>query len=224
MRRGRKEEKMTDVMLDYSLYVVTDEELSYGRTHREIAEQAIRGGATVIQLRDKTKSARELLQIAQEITEITRRAGALSIVNDRLDIALGAGADGVHLGQDDLPIAIARRLAPPPFLIGVSISSVSQAVKAEKEGADYIAVSPVFETNSKLDAGPGHGLRMLSEVVHLVQIPVIGIGGINQTNLQHLFDAGASGIAVISAIVSAPDISAATRAMKEQILSLHMYS
>ncbi|MDR2855628.1 MAG: thiamine phosphate synthase [Methanomicrobiales archaeon] len=211
-------------MQDYSLYVVTDEELSYGRTHREIAEQAVRGGATVIQLRDKTRSAHDLFQIAREIAEVTRRAGVLSIVNDRLDIALGAGADGVHLGQDDLPIAVARRLAPPPFLIGISIHSIAQAEEAKRQGADYIAVSPVFETNSKSDAGPGHGLRMLSEVVHLVQIPVIGIGGINHTNLHHLFDAGASGIAVISAIVSAPDISAAARAMKEQILSLTLHS
>lgn len=210
--------------LDYSLYVVTDEILSFGRTHREIAEQATRGGASVIQLRDKTKSARELLQIAREITEITRQTGALSIVNDRLDIALGAGADGVHLGQDDLPITVARRLAPPPFLIGISISSIAQAKRAEKEGADYIAVSPVFETNSKSDAGPGHGLNLLSEIAHRVQIPVLGIGGVNHANLHHLFDAGASGVAVISAIVSAPDINAATRAMKEQISSLKIGS
>ena len=210
--------------LDYSLYVVTDELLSHGRTHREIAEQAIRGGATVIQLRDKTKTARELLQIAQEITEITRRAGALSIVNDRLDIALGAGADGVHLGQDDIPLTIARRLAPSPFLIGISVSSLTQAQQAEKDGADYIAISPVFETNSKSDAGPGHGLKLLSEVGYLVEIPVIGIGGINHANLHHLFDAGASGVAVISAVVSAPDICAATRAMKEQISSRKVYS
>ena len=208
---------------DYSLYVVTDEGLSHGFTHCEIAKQAVRGGATVIQLRDKTKSARELFIIAQEIKAITRCAGACCIINDRLDIALGADADGVHLGQDDLPLTIARRLAPPPFIIGISVSNVTQAQQAEQEGADYIAVSPVFETGSKSDAGPGHGLKMLSEIAHLVQIPVIGIGGINHANLHHLFDAGASGIAVISAIVSAPDICAATRTMREQISSLKLH-
>jgi len=202
---------------DYSLYVVTDEELSRGFTHREIAEQAVRGGATVIQLRDKTKSARELFIIAQEIKAITRCAGACCIINDRLDIALGADADGVHLGQDDLPLTVARELAPSPFIIGISVSNVAQAQQAEQEGADYLAVSPVFETGSKSDAGPGHGLKMLTEIVHAVHIPVIGIGGINHSNLHQLFQAGADGIAVISAVVSAKDIEAATRSMKEQI-------
>ena len=205
---------------DYSLYVVTDEELSHGFTHREIAEQAVRGGATVIQLRDKTKSARELFLIAQEIKAITNCADALCIMNDRLDIALGADADGVHLGQSDLPLSIARRLAPPPFIIGISVRSVAQAQQAEREGADYLAVSPVFETGSKSDAGPGSGLKMLTEIVHAVHIPVIGIGGINHLNLDQLFHAGACGVAVISAVVSAKDIEAATRAMKEQIIHL----
>ena len=203
--------------IDYSLYIVTDEGLSRGFTHREIAEQAVRGGATVIQLRDKTRSARELLIIAQEIKAITRCANARCIINDRLDIALGADADGVHLGQDDLPLAVARRLAPSPFIIGISVSNVAQAQQAEQQGADYLAVSPVFETGSKSDAGPGHGLKMLTEIVHAVHIPVIGIGGINQSNLHQLFQAGADGIAVISAVVSAENIEAATRTLKEQI-------
>ena len=209
---------------DYSLYIVTDEELSFGRTHLEIAEQAVSGGATVIQLRDKTKPACELLKIAQDITAITKPAGVLSIVNDRLDIALGAGVDGVHLGQNDIPLTIARQLAPPPFIIGLSINSIAQAKEAEREGADYIAVSPVFETNSKSDAGPGHGLKMLSDIVHAVDIPVIGIGGISHSNLHQIFEQGASGVAVISAIVSAPDIRVATKTMKEQIVSLKLSS
>ena len=204
-------------LLDYSLYVVTDEGLSFGRSHQEIAKQAVLGGATIIQLRDKERDALDLFHIAQDICAITRPAGALCIINDRLDIALGAGADGLHLGQGDLPVAVARRLAPSPFIIGASVGSVLQAKLAEQDGADYVALSPVFSTGSKSDAGSGHGISMLREIVHAVTIPVIGIGGITLSNLSELFDAGACGVAVISAVVSAPDIEAAARAMKEKI-------
>ena len=194
----------------YDLYVVTDEKLSRGLTHAEIARRAVAGGADVIQLRDKDKSSRELYEIACEIREICRDR-ALFFVNDRLDIALAAGADGVHLGQDDLPIEAARRVAPQNFLIGISVGNAGEALAAKSAGADYVAVSPVFSTPSKTDAGTGHGVAAIREIRTAVTCPVIGIGGINADNAAELIDAGLDGVAVISAVVSAPDVTAAAQ-------------
>lgn len=194
----------------YDLYVVTDETLSRGLTHTEIARRAVAGGANVIQLRDKEKSSWELYEVACGMREVCR-GRALFIVNDRLDIALAAGADGVHLGQDDLPVDAARRLAPPNFLIGISVGNANEAQAAEAAGADYVAVSPVFSTMSKTDAGNGHGIAAIKEVRAAVKCPVIGIGGINTTNAAEVIDAGLNGVAVISAVVSAPDVEAAAR-------------
>ena len=192
----------------YSLYVVTDEKLSRGLTHAEIARRAVAGGANVIQLRDKEKSSRELYEIACEIREICRDR-ALFFVNDRLDIALAAKADGVHLGQDDLPIEAARQIVPENFLIGISVGNVDEARAAETAGADYVAVSPVFATASKTDAGVGHGVKAIRDIRAAVKCPVIGIGGINADNAAELIDAGLDGVAVISAVVSATDVTAA---------------
>ena len=204
-------------MTSYELYVVTDEGLSHGRTHGAIAEMAVRGGADVIQLRDKTSSGRILFETAREIRQITKKAGVLFLVNDRLDIALASEADGVHFGQDDLPLSVARRIAPPPFIIGISITSVEEAIRAEQEGADYVAVSPVFSTGSKQDAGPGLGIDMVRKVSRRISIPVIAIGGIHPGNAPEIFAAGADGVAVISAIVSQEDIVHATVTFKNLI-------
>ncbi len=206
----------------YDLYVVTDETLSGGLTHTEIARRAVAGGANAVQLRDKEKSSRELYEIALEMKEICS-GRALFIVNDRLDVALAAQADGVHLGQSDLPIAAVRGMCPNNFLIGISVGSVREAVEAEAAGADYVAVSPVFSTPSKSDAGEGHGIAVVREICASVMCPVLGIGGINETNTAELIEAGLDGVAVISAVVSAPDIaesarnlSAVIRAAKER--------
>jgi thiamine-phosphate pyrophosphorylase len=141
-------------------------------------------------------------------------SGTLFIVNDRLDVALACGADGVHLGQDDIRASVARQLAPPLFIIGVSVGTVDEAVRAERDGADYIAVSPVFPTASKDDAGPGHGLDALRKIRNTVTIPVIAIGGISRENAQDVIAAGADGVAVISAVVGSPDITRAARELK----------
>ena len=202
---------------EWALYVVTDEQLSLGRSHLDIARAAIEGGADVIQLRDKGRTVRELLEIARKIRLITAPAGARFIINDRLDLALLA-ADGVHLGQSDLPICAARRIAPIPFIIGASVGSVEEALRAEDEGADYVAVSPVFTTGSKGDAGPGHGLQVVREVRLAVKIPVVAIGGINLANAAEVVEAGADGCAVISSVVSAPRIVPAARALRETIV------
>lgn len=205
--------------MDYDLYVITDVKIGRGLAHAEIARRAVSGGADVIQLRDKTLPCHDLLREAREIREITRAAGVLFIVNDRIDVALAAGADGVHLGQDDLPAGDARKIAPGGFILGVSVGNVTEAVMAEQAGADYVALSPTFSTDSKINAGSGHGLGVLREVCCSVSIPVIAIGGIGPGNVSRVITAGANGVAVISAVVGEADITGAARQMKKLIRS-----
>ena len=200
------------------LYVITDETIAGGLTHAEIAERAIAGGADVIQLRDKACGSRELLQIGQTLRTITKKTGTLFIVNDRLDVALACGADGVHLGQDDIRADVARQLAPPGFIIGVSVGTVDEAVRAEQEGADYIAPSPVFSTASKHDAGQGLGLEAVREIRQSVSVPVIAIGGITFDNVNGVIAAGAEGVAVISVVVGSRNIPATARELRKRIL------
>ncbi len=148
---------------------------------------------------------------------MAREAGVLFIVNDRPDVALACGADGVHLGQSDMPVGTARQLAPPGFVIGASVGTVREAQEAEQSGADYVALSPVFATGSKDDAGPGHGLDELRAIRAAVRLPVLAIGGITRENAAEVIAAGADGIAVISAVVAAADIAGAARELREQI-------
>lgn len=191
------------------LYVVTDETLSHGKSHADIAKEAAAGGARIIQLREKAASSAKLLQEAKEIAGICKNR-AMFIVNDRIDIALAAGADGVHLGQDDLPAAEARKLCGKDFIIGVSVGSLSEAEEAAAGGADYLAVSPVYSTLSKKDAGEGHGLSLVREIrAAFPEMPLVGIGGLNKGNAKDAVLAGLDSIAVISAVVSAADIQKA---------------
>jgi thiamine-phosphate pyrophosphorylase len=199
------------------LYVVTDETLGRGHSHAEIAKFACTGGADAIQLRDKWCSMRDLCRSGREIREITRTTGTLFIVNDRLDVALACGADGVHLGQGDLKVDVARQIAPRPFIIGISAGTVAEAVAAEEARADYVVLSPVFSTTSKDNAGPGQGLFVLREMKESVSIPVLAIGGISRGNVSSVIGAGADGVAVISAVVGQPDITAAARDLKCRI-------
>jgi thiamine-phosphate pyrophosphorylase len=159
----------------------------------------------------------ELVGVGREIAAITRKAGAVFLVNDRLDVAIACGADGVHLGQDDLRVSTARQLAPPGFVIGVSVGTVEEAVAAEHDGADYVALSPVFSTASKGNAGPGHGLARLRDISRAVTLPVLAIGGINRENVQDVIAAGADGIAVISAVVASPDIAGTARELRDLV-------
>lgn len=200
------------------LYVITDEEIAGGLTHEEIAERAIVGGADVIQLRDKHCRYGELARTADRICQLCKKTGTIFIVNDRLDIALASGADGVHLGQDDMGVDVARQLAPPAFIIGVSVGNAEEALRAEQQGARYVALSPTFSTGSKVDAGPGHGLNVLWAIHTSVSIPVVAIGGITTGNVGDVIAAGADGIAVISAVVGKPDITAAARELKTLIV------
>jgi thiamine-phosphate pyrophosphorylase len=202
----------------YDLYIVTDESLSRGRSHEEIAHQALMGGADVIQLRDKSAGGRRLLEAALLIRADARRHGALFIVNDRVDIALASDADGVHLGKDDMPLSHARIMMPRPYCIGISVGSVEEARTAFRDGADYVAVSPVFATGSKKDAGPGLGTGLISAIRKSVPMPVIGIGGIGIDNVGEVIKAGAHGVAVISAVVASDDIARSAHDMRSLII------
>ncbi|KJS12638.1 MAG: hypothetical protein VR67_07755 [Peptococcaceae bacterium BRH_c8a] len=190
-----------------SLYVVTDEKLSLGRPDQVLAGLAAAGGAGVIQLRAKQASTHILYEKALAIKkELAEKA--LFIVNDRLDVALAVGADGVHLGQDDLPAVVARRILGTEKIIGVSVGNVEEALRAEADGADYLGASAVFATPTKTDAG-AIGLNGLESICRAVSIPVVGIGGINKSNAMQIIAAGAAGVAVVSAVISAPDVALA---------------
>jgi len=202
--------------MDLILYVIPDVKIGLGRSHVELAEEALKGGATVIQLRDKEKSGRELYSIGLELRKITNKHGAKFIVNDRLDIALATGADGVHLGTEDLPISIARKIAGKNFIIGASVSSIDEAIKAEKDSADYLSVQSIFPTTSKEDVKTV-GLEMLKKVINTTSLPVIAIGGINTSNVCEVINKGVKGVAVISAIVSKTDVKKATEELKRKI-------
>ncbi len=176
---------------------------------------ALDAGVRLFQYRSKQGSRRSVLQAAQELAALCRAAGALFIVNDHADIALASGADGVHLGQDDLQLDQARRLLGGPMLIGISTHSVAQAVAAEAGGADYIGFGPLFPTRTK-DAGPEQGLERLAAVRSAVTLPVIAIGGIGPQNARDALRHGADGVAVISAVLDSADIAAACREMIAQ--------
>jgi thiamine-phosphate pyrophosphorylase len=183
-----------------ALYLVADPE--QGSPHfYDVVGDALDGGVTCVQLRAKELSDRLLYAAAQRLRALCTRASALFIVNDRADIALAAGADGVHLGVDDLPIEAARALGGPDFLIGYSPASDSEAAQAAARGADYLGVGPVYGTKSKSDAGEAIGLETLRRRVQSAGVPVIGIGGISNRNAAQVIGAGAVGIAVVSAIL-----------------------
>lgn len=199
------------------LYAIIDNSIRPELSNSEIARRVLAGGAGILQLRGKGLTSRELLEQAREIRELTRKAGATFIVNDRADIAMLSEADGVHLGQDDLPISEARKILGRGKLIGISTHNMEQALKAEQEGADYIGFGPVFETKTKADAEEAKGLQALREVKGNVKVPVVAIGGVKLESLKDAIIAGADGIAVISAIVKAEDIEEATRRFVEAV-------
>lgn len=196
----------------WRLYVVTDEHLSRGRSHIEIARAAIAGGAVVIQHRDKTASSGKFYRDAQEIRKLTREAGVAFIVNDNLDIALAVDADGLHIGQNDLSAPKARELLGSDRILGVSAATVDEALQAERDGADYLGVGPIFEAReTKPDAGEPLGLQLLRTVREKCRLPIVAIGGINEQNLASVIEAGADAAAVISTVVQADDIAAKVR-------------
>ena len=203
--------------LKLGLYLVTDERLSRGRATAEIVRAAIRGGIDAVQLRGKDLPAREQLAIGRELRAITRDAGVLFIVNDRVDLALALAADGVHVGQDDLPAEIVRRLVGPEMIIGVSAATIPEALAARAAGADYLGVGAIYGTATKLDAGAATGSALLGTIAGAVDLPLVAIGGINATNVAEVIAAGAAGAAVVSAIIAADDPEAAARELQRRI-------
>ncbi len=196
------------------LIVLTDHDSAAPRSVRDVAAAALDGGAPAIQLRDKVASAAALYGLARDLRALTARYGALLFVNDRLDVALAAGADGVHLGPDDVPVFAARRAVPPGFLIGYSTDDPELAVAAESAGADYIGCGAVFPTSTKPDAGGVVGLPGLDAVARAVGIPVVGIGGITPAGARRVAaETAAAGVAAASVVMASPDPAETVRAL-----------
>jgi len=195
------------------LHVLTDTDLQNCFSHKELAELAIAGGADTIQFRQKTGETIQMIRIAEQIQALCKKAGVSFIINDRVDVAIASHADGVHLGQGDFPIPLARKLLGEGAIIGGSAGNEEEARKCFLEGADYIGFGPVYSTSSKEDAGPASGLDLLRRVVEKIPLPIIAIGGINKDNALLVRESGAYGIAVISAVCCEKDPEEATRCL-----------
>lgn len=200
--------------LDFSLYLVTDRGLMSTQTLTEAVEQAILGGCTMVQLREKESSSLEFYEQAQEVKRITDRYGVPLIINDRVDIALAVEAAGIHIGQNDLPVPDVRRLIGMEMLLGVSVSSSEEAGKAMEDGADYLGVGAMFSTGTKTDAN-AVSIEELRKIRRMTNLPIVVIGGINQENAGLFRPMGIDGLAVVSAIIGRPDIRKAAAQMKE---------
>lgn len=201
------------------LYAITDRYWLNGRTLASVVEEALEGGATFLQLREKNLDGWHFLEEARELQELCRKYGVPFIVNDNVDVALAMGADGIHVGQHDMEAGDVRALLGPDKILGVSAQTVEQAVLAEQRGADYLGVGAVFPTGSKDDADDV-SQETLKAICDAVSIPVVAIGGISQQNIRQLAGSGICGIAVISAIFAQKDIKAATALLKETTLEM----
>ncbi len=201
-----------------ALHVLTDHGWSRGRDILTVASAAIDGGATGIQLRNKTASTRLLVQEGQALRRLTRERGALLIVNDRIDVALAVDADGVHIGHDDdMPARLARQLLGPERILGISAGNLEEASIAFAADADYLSIGPIHPTPTKADAGPAIGTHLLAELAALYETPLIAIGGISAENVGEIIQVGAVGVAVISTVVGAEDITSAARRLSTAI-------
>lgn len=198
---------------DYTLYLVTDRRLMSTNTLQEAVEQAIAGGCTLVQLREKDLSSLEFYHLAKEIKQITDGHHVPLIINDRIDIALSVNAAGVHLGQSDIPASVARKVIGKDGILGVSVSSVREALQAQNDGADYLGVGAMFPTGTKTDA-EAVSMEKLQHIRQVVSLPIVAIGGINKETAAAFRNTGIDGLAVVSAILSQPDIKAAAEELK----------
>ena len=211
-----KRELRRQMFQQVDVYPVTCEELSEGRSNLEVLEAVIRGGAKIIQLREKDYSKRDLYNLALKFREITTRAGILLIINDHVDIALAVDADGVHLGQEDLPLTVARQLAPE-LLIGASTHSLEDVLQAQKDGADYVNIGPIFPTKTKEGVERVLGPEAIAAISPHVEVDFTVMGGINEANIDQVLAQGARKVAMVSAITRAADIAAKVSSLKEKI-------
>jgi thiamine-phosphate pyrophosphorylase len=198
------------------LYVILDRQFLTGKDELEITGQIIEGGARVIQLRDKQSKRGELLLVAQKLRELCSQADVLFIINDYIDLAMAVDADGLHIGQEDLPLPVVRRELPIDKVVGCSVTTLSQATKAQTEGADYIAVGSIFPTTTKKEAIVV-GVDILKELKQTVSIPLVAIGGINQNNVGKVVAAGADAVAMISAVLGEKDVRGAVQKLVQKI-------
>jgi thiamine-phosphate pyrophosphorylase len=198
------------------LYVVIDREALGARDEIEVCRQAVRGGANVIQLRDKVRNKSLTLDSAKRLKEVCAPSDVPFIMNDDLDVALASGADGLHVGQEDIPVSEARRLLPIDVLLGCSTTTAKEALQAEADGADYVAVGSIYPTQSKSDITVV-GLDRLREIREVVSLPVVAIGGINADNARAVIDAGADAVAVISAVTGSDDVERNARSIAERL-------
>lgn len=199
--------------IDYTLYLVTDRSVMSAKSLEQAVEQAIQGGCTVVQLREKNASSREFFETAQRVKQITDHYHIPLIINDRADICLAVNAAGIHVGQQDLPAKIVRSIVGPDKIIGVSAATLSEAIQAEQDGADYLGVGALFSTSTKTNTRPVT-VEQLAQIKQTVQIPVVAIGGIQLSNAGMLTTTGIDGIAVVSAILSKENITHAAQQLK----------
>lgn len=202
---------------DLRLYFVTDPVLCAARGVVEESLRAVQGGATLVQLRDPTAKGRAYLELARALVDALKPTGVPLIVNDRADIALAAGAAGVHVGQDDVPPALARAIMGPEAIIGLSITDAAQIASVDENCVDHLGVGPVFGPGVKSDAKPAMGLAGLAGCVRLARLPVVAIGAVSLANAAECIAAGAAGVAVVSAIAGQPDPTAAAQALRMRI-------
>lgn len=199
--------------IDYSIYLVTDQKLIKNTSLYQAVEQAILGGCTIVQLREKDLSTFDFYQLATQIRQLTNQYQIPLIINDRIDIALAVKADGVHIGQSDMPVNVARRMIGTDLILGVSVDSKQQAQQAALEGADYLGVGAIFPTKTKNDAQTV-SMQQLQQIQELVELPIVVIGGINQENAIQFKNQKIDGLAVVSAILAQDDIREATSQLK----------
>lgn len=204
--------------IDYTLYLCTDRDLMSSATIEENVKLAIKGGCTVIQLREKNCSSKEFYDLAVSVKKITDKYNVPLIINDRVDIAMAVDAAGVHIGQSDLPTDVVRRIIGDDKIIGVSTAKLDEALKAVKDGADYLGVGAMYSTDTKTDARPVT-MEELKEIRKNVDIPIVVIGGINMNTLGNFKNMGIDGLAVVSAIVAQPDVEKAAKDMYEAFTS-----
>jgi len=203
--------------MNLELYVIIDRRMMRGRSPIQVAREAIAGGATALQLREEKMEGRDLCNLALALKKIAKQERALFLIDDRVDIAKACDADGVHLGEKDLPIKITRNLLGRNKIIGATVRNLSQALKAQREGADYLSLGPIFPTKTKKDLPPSRDLKTITRVKKKIRIPLIAIGGINRDNVASVIRAGADGVAVVSAITKAENVRKATRELLSRI-------
>lgn len=205
--------------IDYSLYLVTNREILINCNIEEAVEKAIIGGATLVQLREKHISTMEFYDIAKRVKIVTEKYDIPFIINDRIDIALAVDADGVHVGQSDMPASIARKLIGENKLLGVSASNITEALKAEKDGADYLGIGAIFPTDTKQDANHVT-VKQLKEINEKIHIPSVAIGGIHENNINLLKNTGIAGVSIISAILGNKNIFKASQTIKKGFMDI----